>query len=398
METLRHVSKVLFLRARHHRSSATRGKLKKRLRVTAEIFGVLPFFIGANCVPALAASTDYDGKWDFQDSCFAATGVDSVDPFALQRTTTIEKGTFSDAYTSTLNGGRVEVSFIGTIKDSAITMFMDGKSASGVRWRETLDGHVASSTEIVFDGTHFNLVKDKWVLTHTCFGKLRILEPASVPLSASTASPAPASTPAPAEVAVPQVAAPAVTPVAASPASAATPAAAPVSAATLVANASPGPTAKAATTLFPSVSFDGTYSGPVVVSGMRTCEKTMARFISIVVKNNHFDTTIFNTVLAVDVPTNGVIDATGVRHADHAKTDLTGKVNDWTIELEMQNPYCKAHANLKAANGIPALAAATVAARPAPPRHRKWARTQAPGHGDHSTELPAEAPEGVIQH
>jgi hypothetical protein len=123
----------------------------------------------------------------------------------------------------------------------------------------------------------------------------------------------------------------------------------------------------------------------------------MARFISIVVKNNHFDTTAFNAGLSVDIPTSGILDATGVRHADHAKTDLTGKVNDWTIELEMQNPYCKAHANLKAANGITALAAATVPARPARPRHRRWVRAQSPAHGDHSTGLPAEAPEGVIQ-
>ena len=124
----------------------------------------------------------------------------------------------------------------------------------------------------------------------------------------------------------------------------------------------------------------------------------MARFISIVVKNNHFDTTIFDAGLSVDIPTSGVIDATGVRHADHAKTNLTGKVNDWTIELEMQNPYCKAQANLKAANSITALAAATVPARPSPPRHRRWARTQSPGHGDHSNGPPAEAPDGVIQH
>ena len=394
METLHRVSEVLFMRARQSCLGATRGKLKKWLRAAAEFFGVLAFTLGVNYVPAIAASTDYDGKWDFQDSCFAATGVNSVDPFALQRTTSIEKGTFSDAYTGTLNGGQVEVSFIGTIKDSAITMFMDGKSATGVRWRETLDGHVASSTEIVFDGSHFNLVKDKWVLTHTCFGKLRILEPASVPLSAPTA------------VGVPPVAAPAVTPSASTPASAATPAltqvgappptAAAVPPTTVVASASSGPTAKAATTLFPSVSFDGTYSGSVAVSGMRTCGKTMPRLISIVVKNNHFDTTIFDAALSVDIPTSGIIDATGMRRADHATTDLTGAVKDWTIELEMKNPYCRAHADLKAANGITALAAASVPAHPAP-RHRKWARTQSPGHGDHSTAQPAETPEAVIQ-
>jgi hypothetical protein len=376
MATFRQVSDISFSPSGHRRTDAPRSKQNKSRRIGIGLFWALALSFGMHYASAIAAPTDYDGKWDFQDSCFAAGGMSSVEPFALQRTTTIEKGTFSDAYTGTLNGGKVEVSFIGTIKDSAITMFMDGKTASGVRWRETLDGRVASSTEILFDGTHFSLAKDKWVLTHTCFGKLRILEPASTPLSAPTAQPAPALASAP--VAVP-------------PASAS------------------GPANKAAPASFPGVSFDGIYSGPVTVSGLRSCGRTMARTISIVVKNNHFDTTVFNAGFSVDIPTSGILDATGERHADHAKTELTGRFNDWTIELEMQNPYCKAHANLKAANVTTDLAVAAIPARPAPPHRRRLAHTQNsgetpgpppgqfPGNVEHNTTQPSEVPPGVFQ-
>jgi hypothetical protein len=100
--------------------------------------------------------------------------------------------------------------------------------------------------------------------------------------------------------------------------------------------------------------------------------------------------------LSVDIPTSGILDATGLRRADNAKTELTGKVNDWTIELEMQNPYCKAHAYLKAAN-VTGLAAATFPAHPPPPRRRKLAHTQSPGHGDPSIVQPVESPQGVLQ-
>jgi hypothetical protein len=370
MAKFRHASDIGFSRPGHRHIHAARSAQSKSRRIGAGMFWVLTLSFGMHYVPAIAAATDYDGKWDFQDSCFAAGGMSSVEPFALQRTTTIDKGTFSDSYTGTLNGGKVEVSFIGTIKDSAITMFMDGKTASGVRWRETLDGRVSSSTEIVFDGTHFSLAKDKWVLTHTCFGKLRILEPASTPLSATTAPPAPAAASAP--VVVP-------------------------------------PAAKAASASFPGVSFDGTYSGSVTVSGLRSCGRTMARTMAIVVKNNHFDTTVFNAGLSIDIPTSGILDASGERRADHAKTELTGKVNDWTIELEMQNPYCKAHANLRAANVTTDLAVAAIPVRPAPPRHRRLVHTpspaetvvplpgQFPGNVEHNTIRPAQVPQDVFQ-
>jgi hypothetical protein len=370
MATFRHASDIGFSRPAHRQTHASRSAQSKSRRVGTGMLWVLTLSFGMHYVPAIAAATDYDGKWDFQDSCFAAGGMSSVEPFALQRTTTIDKGTFSDAYTGTLNGGKVEVSFIGTIKDSAVTMFMDGKTASGVRWRETLDGRVASSTEIVFDGTHFSLAKDKWILTHTCFGKLRILEPASTPLSVTTAPPAPAVASAPVAVL---------------------------------------PAVKAASASFPGVSFDGTYSGPVTVSGLRSCGRTMARTMAIVVKNNHFDATVFSAGLSIDIPTSGILDASGERRADHAKTELTGKVNDWTIELEMQNPYCKAHANLKAANVTTDLAVAAIPVRPAPPHRRKLAHTQSPEQSaapppiqfpwniEHSTTQPAEAPRGVLQ-
>jgi hypothetical protein len=420
MGTFRRGSGVGFLMARYCRAGTVRPQAKRALRAAVAILVLLALASGMDAVPAVASATDYDGKWDIQDGCFAATGAGSVEPFALQRTITIANGVFSEAYSGSLNGGKVEVSFIGTIKDSAVTMFMDGKDANGVRWRETLDGHAASATEIDFDGTHFNWIKDKWALTHTCFGRLRVVEPASTPLSAPVpvagASPAPAPvkatnpvaavTPAPVSgtinspgqafgpapspgTVVPPVppASPSVTQIATgspAPASAGASTAvgaaapAPASAPVVTALVDPAPAPDPIPSTSSATTFDGTYVGPIALSGMSSCDKTMTRNLSISVKDNHFDTTVFNVGLSIDLPASGDFNASGTRRTDHATAELTGKVQGQTMVLEMQNPYCKAHAILVAVNSTVSAPPAVNPDRTASLRHHRWPHTGSP--------------------
>jgi hypothetical protein len=101
----------------------------------------------------------------------------------------------------------------------------------------------------------------------------------------------------------------------------------------------------------PSTSvLDGSYSGPVVLSGMPSCGKTIPAKLSAMVKNHNFYATIFNVRFSVELPGDGAFSASGIRHTDRAKAEVNGKISNNSIELDMRNPYCSAHASLTAAN------------------------------------------------
>ena len=109
-----------------------------RFRVLIRVFVLVLLAFGTEHFPAVAAAPDYDGKWEFENTCSAATGVSPREPFAIQLPATIENGLFSVVYTGIVNGTKVEDNFSGTIEGSDLTIFMDGQSASGEKWHETL--------------------------------------------------------------------------------------------------------------------------------------------------------------------------------------------------------------------------------------------------------------------
>jgi hypothetical protein len=106
----------------------------------------------------------------------------------------------------------------------------------------------------------------------------------------------------------------------------------------------------------PGQGFDGTYSGPVVLSGLfndPTCQTTMVPYRSIVIKNNHVNATILDAAFSIDIPANGVFNASAIRLTDHARANITGRIAGRTMELEYHNAYCEMHASLTATGGPP---------------------------------------------
>jgi len=149
-------------------------------------------------MPAMAASTDYDGKWRLDGTCTASTVWPWTPAITFWAHITIQNGSFSDIKDYVSDGIKSQDSWTGRIQDSTISLVDEGHNDTSARWLRNLNGRVVSSSEIAFQGDFFQWITFQWVHSRTCSGKLSMAEAASVSLAGREAThgrPAPAPPP-----------------------------------------------------------------------------------------------------------------------------------------------------------------------------------------------------------
>ena len=158
--------------------------------------------LGTPCIPAIAASTDYDGKWRVHGNCSANTGWPWSPAFQFDLDMVLENGQFSGIRNSVDKGVTRERKYSGDLQGQVLAISMDGKGSNGWTWKQSFSGHAVSSKEIVFDGTETAWSPTNWVATRTCAGTLRLVEPGVTSLAGKErqqhgqpSNPAPAPTP-----------------------------------------------------------------------------------------------------------------------------------------------------------------------------------------------------------
>lgn len=138
------------------------------------------------CSPAMAASTDYDGKWLSEGACSASAGSPGALGFSFTSISTIRNG-----YTTSTekrpahnnNGVQLEVQFFRHIQNGNLTATADKKTDHGVILHDNTTGHAVSSTEFVDETTEYEWKMNTWVKVLTCTGHLRSIEPSPISLA-----------------------------------------------------------------------------------------------------------------------------------------------------------------------------------------------------------------------
>lgn len=273
-------------------------------------FALLPWLaLALLCAPAIAASTDYDGRWTMNGECSADIYSPLDLAFSIHWTTTIRGGTFSESKDDKSRLGYQEQNvWVATIQGSKLSMIVEGQDDHGHKWLRNYEGQPVSATKIAFTGVFFRDHNGQQVQTRTCAGELRLIEPAATSLAG-------------------------------------------------IEQARREQAAVRVSTTRPITAFDGDYSGPVVLAGRFNdprCEGTMTHSRTISVHNGHFDASILDVPFSVDLPPSGDFTLLGKRQVDHARADVTGKISGLTMDLQYHNAWCEMHALLTASAAAPA--------------------------------------------
>jgi hypothetical protein len=168
-----------------------------RVRITTLLAAVL-----AMTWPAMAASTDYDGKWRLDGTCSASTSWPWSPAITFYTNITIQSGSISEVKEYLASGIKAKDSWSGGVQNNALNLLDDGQNERSGKWQRKLTGQVVSASEIGFTGDFSQWVVNGWVKSRTCSGTLRSTEPVPISLAArelghgglAQNSPAPAAT------------------------------------------------------------------------------------------------------------------------------------------------------------------------------------------------------------
>jgi hypothetical protein len=151
--------------------------------VTVRLVLAFIFTMAMTWWPAMAASTDYDGKWHLEGNCSASLARPTDRAIEFWTNITIQNGSVSEVDNYVASGKKAEDSWSGSIQNSNLTLVDDGQNDRSARWRRNLTGHAVSSADFVFEGNFFQWIAPQWVHTRTCKGKLHSVDPVAVSLA-----------------------------------------------------------------------------------------------------------------------------------------------------------------------------------------------------------------------
>jgi hypothetical protein len=135
---------------------------------------------GTICLPAVAASTDYDGRWRLQIVCSAQSEWPWHPPFGYEFPIVLANGQALRKTTEPAGKGLTkDHTWTVGLRDNVLTISQDGTISNGEKWIKSLGGRIVSPTVMEFNGTETDWSKTGWRSVRTCSGKLALIAPGS---------------------------------------------------------------------------------------------------------------------------------------------------------------------------------------------------------------------------